>query len=142
MDDLKCTGTEAALTSTLDKLSALFGKLTIDRNCFDHCGLRHEQDVKTFAIKVHQNHYVVGLKTIDISSLDLSDENVKVPEAMIKSYQSLLGGLGWLIQTRQDITIYVQALQRHNLLPSIANGLRMNKVCCWVKRRPIFLLYE
>ncbi len=142
VDDLKCTGTEAALTYTLDKLSGMFGKLTIDRNCFDHCGLRHEQDVKTFAIKVHQNQYVVGLKAIDISSLDLSDENVKVPEAMIKSYQSLLGGLGWLIQTRQDITIYVQALQRHNHSPSTANVLRMSKVCRWVKRRPFFLLYE
>ena len=63
VDDLKCTGPEAALTYTLDKLSGLFGKLTIDRNCFDHCGLRHEQDVKTFAIKVHQNHYLVGLKS-------------------------------------------------------------------------------
>jgi hypothetical protein len=55
---------------------------------------------------------------------------------------SLLGGLSWLSQSRQDVCIYVQALQRAAKAPTIGNLLRLNLVTKWVRRKKSTLLYQ
>jgi len=142
VDDLKMCGTEKALQWLLTQLEAMFGKLSVSRNSFEHCGLMHEQNTSSFAVTVHQNHYVASLVPIDLAGVDCSDESVKATPLQHQQYQSLLGGIGWLTQTRQDICVYVQALQRRNHAPSLANIMRLNKLTRWVKRRPVHLLFQ
>jgi hypothetical protein len=60
---------------------------------------------------------------------------------MHAKYLSLLGGLSWLIQTRLDIAVYVQALQRASQSPRVEHLIRLNKVTKWCKRTKAKILY-
>ena len=47
-----------------------------------------------------------------------------------------------MVQTRQDICIYVCALQRCAKSPTTENIPRLSKVCRWIRRVPSFIRYE
>jgi len=55
---------------------------------------------------------------------------------------SLLGAVAWLTQTRMDIAIYTQALQRVAHRPLGEHMQRLNKVVKWVKRKPLSIVYR
>ena len=61
---------------------------------------------------------------------------------LIQQYQSLLGALSWMIQTRTDVAVYCCALQRAAQKPLAEHGLRLNKVVKWIKRKPVGLIYK
>lgn len=63
-------------------------------------------------------------------------------ETQIAAYLSALGSLAWLVQTRQDVAIYIQALQRACKAPTIAHWLRLGCVIKWCKRRPLHMCYR
>ena len=54
---------------------------------------------------------------------------------------SALGSVAWLIQTRMDIAIYVQALQRAAQAPTVAHMCRLSCVIKCAKRKPIHMCY-
>ena len=142
VDDLKITGTEAAIEWLLSQLSDMFGKLSVSRNEFEHCGLWHVQSPVDKSVVVHQRHYALALQPISLEGYDLSDESKAAPPELVARFQSLLGGIGWMSQTRQACCVYIQALQRKNASPNFGNLLRLNKLCRWIKRRPAHLLYQ
>lgn len=139
VDDLKGCGTNARTKLILDGLTVAFGKLKIEYDSFIHCGLKHEKVQGGY--QLHQNHYAEQLRCIDTSSLDLSMPNKLLSEEFQTSFQSLLGGLGWLIQTRLDIAIYVCALQRAASKATTGHVLKLNKITKWVRRKKFSLTY-
>ena len=141
VDDLKVTGTNSMIEWLLKELTARFGTLKVSWNHFEHCGLIYEQR-PDFSIAVSQNHYVLGLKTIDMTAIDATKPNVALTTAQHSDYLSLLGGLAWLSQTRLDTAIFVQALQRAAQKPLVAHLIRINTVTKWVRRKPSTLLYS
>jgi hypothetical protein len=140
VDDKKGAG-EPALKSVLKQgLEKLFGTIKEQTGCFEHCGIMHEQTET--GIKMHQSHYVKQLHVLDMSGIDVSRPGQAVTSAQHASYMSLLGGLSWLVQTRTDICVYVCALQRVAKAPNNEHYIRLNRLCKWVKRKPLFLLYK
>ena len=140
VDDLKVTGTPVMIDWLLEELTSRFGTLKVQWNQFEHCGLIYEQHTD-FSISVSQNHYVLGLKPVDMTAVDASKGDLPLTTAQHSDYLSLLGGLAWLSQTRLDVCIYVQALQRAAQKPVVANLIRLNCVVKWVRRKPSTLLY-
>ena len=140
VDDLKITGTTDMINWLLEELTARFGALKVQWNKFEHCGLIYEQ-FSDFSIAVSQNHYTLGLKPIDMTAVDATKIEVALTTSQHSDYLSLLGGLSWLSQTRLDVAIYVQALQRAAQKPLVANLIRINSVTKWVRRKPSTLLY-
>ena len=144
VDDLKLAGTEQFVSWLLKELEKRVGKLKLSEaylSSFEHCGIMHQQD-KDFSVTIHQNHYASRLHPADVSHLDVTKPNTKLEKQHVDTYLSLLGGLSWLTQSRQDICIYVCALQRCAKSPTVENLLRLNKVCKWIRRVPSFIKYE
>ena len=88
-----------------------------------------------------QHHYALQLRPIDVSTLDNKDINRVLNATELSSYQSLLGGLSWLIQTRTDVAIYVCALQPASSKATFGHLLKLNKVVKWCRRKDCPLTY-
>jgi hypothetical protein len=142
VDDLKGCGEEAEVTKVLALLTKHFGKLKTDRLKFEHCGVWHEQDLAAKAVYMHQAHYSAQLKLMEIVGLDPTKPEVALNEKQASEYMSLLGALGWLTQTRLDLSIYICALQRAAKSPRAEHAFRLNKVCKWARRKKRGLLYR
>lgn len=141
VDDLKGTGHIAVANKLLASLEAEFGKLKTAWNVFEHCGIHHVRDVEADTLEVHQNHYAQQLKLMDPTELAPPDAT-PLTTLGIAQYQSLLGGAGWLIQTRLDVAVYICALQRAAKCPRVEHAKRLNKVVKWVKRKKARLFYR
>lgn len=144
VDDLKFAGTETFVVWFLGQLEIRVGTLKLFdafNSSFEHCGIMHCQE-SDYSVVTHQNHYAARLHPADVSNLDVTKPLELLTQHYIDLYLSLLGGLSWLVQTRQDVCIYVCALQRCAKAPTTENILRLNKVCRWVRRIPSFIRYE
>ena len=51
-------------------------------------------------------------------------------------------GLGVYVQTRFDLAIYVNALQRHAQAPQMIHIRRLNALVRWAQRHPLPLVYQ
>ena len=143
VDDLKIAGVKAFVKELLKAMEEILGPLKVQNgfmSMFEHCGIMHEQDA-SYAVTIHQNHYCSQLRPANVSDIDVTQTLVALTILQVAVYQSLLGALSWLSQTRMDIAIYVQALQRNAKAPLVEHLLRLNKVCKWVKRKPSSIRY-
>jgi Reverse transcriptase (RNA-dependent DNA polymerase) len=140
VDDLKLAGEPPTIKIILEALATKFGTLKVQVDSFDHCGVRHIQHANG-DITLDQEAYAKQLRLVDMSKINVTDENQKLDDETTRTFQSLLGGLSWLTQTRMDIAIYVQALQRASKNPKIGHLLKLNKVTKWVQRKKACLRY-
>ena len=144
VDDLKLAGVKAFVTKLLASLTATLGPLktqTAFMSSFEHCGIMHSQD-ENYAVTIHQDHYCVQLRPANVADIDVSRPLVVLTSIQIAVFLSLLGALSWLSQTRADIMVYVQSLQRNAKHPLVEHLLRLNKITKWVKRKPCSILYQ
>jgi hypothetical protein len=108
---------------------------------FEHCGIKHQQDLEKGVITLCQAHYAVQLKLMDLSSMNLKEPSTPLNALQTAQYLSLLGGLSWMAQTRVDVGVFICALQRAAKSPCVEHAVRLCKVVKWVKRRPCKLTY-
>ena len=90
----------------------------------------------------HQTKYAEQLKPMPLEGLKEMAAEDLVNEAHTSLYMSLLGGVAWMVLTRSDISVYVQALQRRAQTPRVEDCKRLNVVCRYIKRRPRGLRYR
>ena len=145
VDDLKVCGSVKHTDQLQAYLESQFGRLTIQRGVFEHCGILHEQDPTSFEVFMHQRHYAARMKSIDTEAFDT--ENAALLATPLNAsehsqFLSVLGALSWLLQTRGDISIYVQALQRASKAPTKEHLWRLNRVVKWTKRKHTGLRYR
>ena len=140
VDDLKLGGVPSVVDNILESLTKQFGKLKIQRKEFEHCGLIHEQSSDLQSITIHQAHYAQQLKVIPISADHPDDEGLN--EEFSKLFMSVLGALSWLTQTRSELCIYVQALQRVASKGKYEHLRKCNKLIRYVKRHKVALRYR
>ena len=145
VDDLKVCGSSKHTDQLQAYLESQFGALTIRRGVFEHCGILHEQDPASFEVFMHQRHYAARLKSIDTEAFDTENATLlamPLSASEHSQYLSVLGGLSWMLQTRGDISIYVQALQRASKAPTKEHLWRLNRVVKWTKRKHTGLRYR
>ena len=144
VDDLKIAGEKKFVQALLKSLEEVLGPLKVKsafNSSFEHCGIMHLQD-SSFTVTIHQDHYCAQLRPADVSEIDVSRPLVLLNAVQTAVYLSLLGALSWLSQTRSDIMIYVQSLQRDAKSPRVEHLLRLNKITKWVRRKPCSIRYE
>lgn len=141
VDDLKGTGETGEIERIRVLLTTEFGKLKESFDNFTHCGIEHETDKQARTITLHQRPYVKQLKLMDAATLNSMKSDELLPTALIEQFQSLLGALSWLTQTRLDICVYVVALQRAAKSPRAEHGLRLNRVAKWARRKDSALVF-
>ena len=143
VDDLKIAGVKAFVAKLLKSLEGMLGPLKVKSaylSSFEHCGIMHSQD-KDFAVTIHQDHYCLQLRPANLADVDVSRPLELLTPVQVAVYLSLLGALSWLSQTRSDIMIYVQSLQRNAKKPLVEHLIRLNKITKWVRRKPCSVRY-
>ena len=139
VDDLKGAGIKAVIQKILAALEKAFGRCKTAFKNFLHCGILHEQSEDLCTIRIHQNQYVQQLQALDMSGIQDAQPLNSVQHA---DYLSLLGGLSWTVQTRQDIAVFICALQRAAKSPLGEHSARCNKVLKWARKHPYYLTYK
>ena len=140
MDDLKLAGEANFVAYLLHELEKLFGKLKIVHGTFEHCGIKHELQTDGSYL-LHQNHFATRMPDVDLAGVDLSVPTTLLDETLAALFLSGLGSLAWLVQTRMDVAVYIQALQRNAKRPTVAHLARLRAVIRWCKRKPSYLRY-
>ena len=139
VDDLKAGGIESELKHLITLLESRFDELKIQLDEFEHLGLVHKR-VGDY-VEVHQNQYIAQLRCIS-SALTLADDEADLDASSTALFMSLLGGVGWVVQTRPDVAAYVGALQRHLKNPKVKHLKRLNRVVRYVKAHPLVLKFK
>jgi len=142
VDDVKASGTPSMLKWLRQMLEEVLGPLKQEEGTFEHLGIKHEQDPMTKEIRAHQTHYAQKLSPVDTKTLSMTDEQLALDSNFTSLYLTLLGALSWLCQTRLDICVYVQSLQRSASRPNIGCLIRLNRVTNWVRRKVFVLTYR
>ena len=103
-------------------------------------GIMHEvQPDKSYFL--HQNHFAQRLKLIPLTDVPVHLPAQRLNEAQLALYMSGVGSLAWLVQTRADCAIYIQALQRATKRATISHLLRLNTVIRWCRRKAVHLAF-
>ena len=118
----------------------MVGNCTQDWKEFTHTGIEHSQT--DGCVYAHQTKYAEQLKPMPLEKLKEVQDETLVDAAHASMYISLRGGVAWLVLTRSDISVYVQALQRRAQTPRKEDCKRLNVVARFVKRRPRGLRYR
>ena len=107
VDDLKGASTRPVALKLLSHIERAVGACTKEWNKFVHVGIEHEQTKD--GIYCHQETYAAQLRPIDSKLWSGMDTEALANETLSSLYLSLLGGAAWMILTRPDMSVYVQA---------------------------------
>ena len=141
VDDLKLAGVDAEVKRTLKILEHHFDQLKLERDNFEHLGLKHSLSADGSRF-VSQAHYVSELKPIPDKDLKLQDPKTPVDEGVHDKFRSLLGGVAWVTQTRPDVAVFVSALQRKMKAPTAGDVVNLNRVLKYLKVKPLDVVYK
>ena len=128
VDDLKGTGDSTTVQHILSELQKVFGDLKIEWYVFTNCGVRHIQDKITKEITLDQIQFANNLRVIAHSQISGSKPDDLCCPELHQLYQSLLGAVAYLAQTRVDIVVFICALQRVTHKPTILHVRRLNRL--------------
>ena len=133
LDDIKGAGDDDQREELARLLRRDFGNdLKMSLQNFEFTGIKHAQHVDR-SIYCDQDHYIAELSTIPLDH-PVSKPDADVPDNLRQSFQSLLGALMWLLQTRADISPYISYLQRVAKEPKYRHVTMINRVLRFTKR--------
>ena len=132
------TGEEDQLNLVLKVLTEHFDELKVEKDNFEHLGLRHVLEPNG-SRSVSQEHYVNELRFIAETN---SPKDEPVNDDLKSQFMSLLGGIAWTVQTRPDIAVFTAALQRKLQSPTGRDVANLNRVLAYLKRKPMKLYYH
>ena len=132
VDDLKGAANKETAMSLLKHLEQRFGPCKAEWKEFVHTGVQHVQTPGR--VYCHQHAYTAQLRQMDLTRVVKADPNNLVDEEMKASFDSLLGGVAWVVITRGDVAVYVQALQRRGSAPRVLDCRRINLVVRYLQR--------
>ena len=141
VDDLKITGKPSEMAKVIKGLEEAFDTLKLDYDNFEHLGLRHTLN-EDMSRSISQNHYVAELKPIPDAAVRLMNPEQVVDDTVRSQFQSLLGGVAWVAQTRPDAAVFISALQRKLKEPKAKDILNLNRVLKYLKLKPMSLTFK
>ena len=167
VDDIKVGCQPHVLQEFIQTLEQHFGKGEIDITAspFTNCGLRHI-GLPCGGYSLDQIEYISALKpivseelmrskskatgeadekqleAIEKSSAGQDEQSKLASTPLSKLYLSLLMALAYALQTRPDLAIYVNAMQRYAQAPRLVHIKRLNALVRWAQKHPIKLLYR
>jgi len=142
IDDIKGSATDSERQKLAKLLKHYFGDdLKEKLGSFEFTGVQHAQD-NTKAITCHQDHYIGELSIIPIDPVDDTKSDDDVSAAENEAFNSLVGGMAWVLVSRADISPYIGFLQRLNRQPKRQHLHMLNKVLKYCKRNSACLVYK
>ena len=120
--DLKGACRKEVALQLIAHLEKHFGKVKIDYDEFIHTGVKHER--KKDGVMTHQFAYVEQLKPLLVPRG--GNDDAEAEGEIREGFHSLLGGVAWIVITRGDVMVYVQALQQRSKAPRLRDCRRLN----------------
>ena len=134
VDDLKGGAKKAIAMALLAHIEKASCKLKQGWTVFSHTGIEHiNSPGEVYAL---QQAYLNQLKPLDTALFRGRPKEELLSEAHTSLYMSLPGDAAWMILTRADTLIYVQALQRRAHRPRAVDARRLNVVLRFTQRHP------
>ena len=127
VDDIKATGEVQEVKTLMTELENVFGKLTVNRDEFTNCGIRHRKH-KDGTIILDQDEYIRALIPITHPELTGVAPETKASEHMVSLYRSLLGAVAYTQLTQHHMACYVVALQRRTHKPTAEDVKKLNVI--------------
>ena len=140
VDDLKGGARRSTAEALIKFVETKVGKCKQQWNCFTHTGIEHEQTEK--GIYTHQAGYSATIKPIANELLNGKADDELAGILLASLYSSVLGGVAWMVLTRADLSVYVQALQRRASMPRIVDCKKLNLVARYAKKHPFGIMYK
>ena len=139
VDDLKGAASKAVALALLAHIETEVGKCTQEWTAFTHTGIEHK--LTPDGVCCNQAAYAQQLRPLEASLWSGLEPESLAPPPLIALYQSLLGGVAWMVLTRPDVAVYVQSLQRHAATPRIIDLKRLNVVVRFIKAKVVDIWY-
>ena len=108
------------------------GQCEADCNSFQHAGIQHESF--SGVVFVHQCVFLGCFAPMYTSSFAGKEEEAECDTHLHDAYRSSLGAVAWVVLTRAELAVYVQALQRRAHAPRIKDCKRLSIVIRHMKR--------
>jgi hypothetical protein len=140
VDDLKGGATKKTALELIAFVESRVGKCKQQWQDFTHTGIEHRQTEK--GIYCHQTGYAATIKTISADLFANHTDEDLADTTLAGLYISVLGGVAWMILTRADLAVYVQALQRRASNPRISDCKKLNLIVRYSKRHKVGIWYE
>ena len=140
VDDLKGGAKKETALELIAFVESRVGKCKQQWQEFTHTGIEHRQTEK--GIYCHQTGYAATIKAISADLFTGKPEDELADKILAGLYISVLGGVAWMILTRADLAVYVQALQRRASNPRITDCKRLNLIVRYAKRHKVGIWYE
>eukprot|EP00435_Cladocopium_sp_Y103_P061866 s1483_g23.t1 len=132
VDDLAVASGEEFLRQQQKILNDKYGRITVQRAPFTHCGCRCSE-LPSGGFKIDQQDFINALQCQEIS--DTSDTSRALKPEEVTKFRSALGGLLWLTSTRLDLVADVSALQSKVTKATVADLLTANAVIRKAKQK-------
>ena len=140
VDDLKGGAPKETAMRLLKHLEESVGKCKQEWDSFIHTGIEHVRDKD--GVYTHQTTYAKQLNQMDPHLWDGKPDEEEVDEKIASLYLSLLGGVAWMVLTRVDMAVYVQALQRRAQKPRVKDCKNLNLVVRYLKKQKLGIRYR
>ena len=124
----------------MSELEKVFGKLTVNKNEFTNCGVRHKR-FQDGTITLDKDEYVKALIPIKHHELD-SYFDAPASEELLSLYRSLLGAIAYAQLTQHQLACYIVALQRVTHKLTIEDVRKLNIVTKKVKSLPVTIVFK
>ena len=139
IDDIKGSSQDDEREKLATLLRKHFGDdLKVNLNKFEF--IRHIQQDKS--VTCHQDHYVLELSIIPLDTNNTEPDTADATESETDNFNSLLGGLAWLLMSRADISAWIGFLQRLGRKPKRTHLKMINKVLRYCKRNSAIINYR
>eukprot|EP00971_Amphidinium_carterae_P062075 1228845-Amphidinium_carterae.1 len=140
VDDLKAATTAKFEAFLKHHLEGYIGKLTEQREKFVHVGIMHQVD-SAGGVYMHQNAYVQQILVTPLGHIKQKQAEEQLDSEDQQTFNSVLGAISWLQQTRPDLASQTQALQRRAHAPRKIDLVRANQLVKYAKANPSGLYY-
>ena len=142
VDDLKGADEEPYHTQLIALLEKKYGKTKRKYGQFEHVGILHDQDEKTFEVTTTQDHYLKQLSCVEDTRIEIMPEKNDLPEDLTEKFVSLVGAMAWTSMSRPEAVVFISYLQRHLKHPTYQHLKDANRTLKWMKKKPCVIKYS
>ena len=133
VDDIKCTARRDTAGSPVKCLNDKAGQRKTIYASFLHTGVQRESS--SGVVFTHQYVYIDSITPTDNNIFIGKDEGAVCDTFLHEAYRSVLGAVAWIVLTRTELAVYVQAFRRRACAPRIKDRKRLHILIRYMKRR-------
>ena len=141
VDNILWGSTDEFKADLIDRLGQIFTIGSKSSQAFTYLGIEIHQNNNKF-ITINQNNYAKAIQPILLTTNQLTEKDVKIPQEVISAIRSLVGQLNWLSSiSRPDISFDTCKISTKVNNMKIRDAIELHKVVKSVKNEKNQILF-